>query len=161
MDKAQTKTSKGTAVIKRLGKFVPPKSLITIYKAFIRRHVDYAYILQDQPNNANFCQKIESVKYQVALAITDAIQGASQEKRLDESGLETHKRRRWLKRFCCMYKIINIGIPKYLTDVIPTHEIDYNIRNGTKTLLTAELKVLKIHFFPYTIETQYILDRQL
>ena len=60
-----------------------------------------------------------------------------------------------------MYKIINIGIPKYLTDVIPTHEIDYNIRNGTKTLLTAELKVLKIHFFPYTIETQYILDRQL
>ena len=46
-----------------------------------------------------------------------------------------------------MYKIINIGIPKYLTDVIPTHEIDYNIRNGTKTLLTAELKVLKIHFF--------------
>ena len=46
-----------------------------------------------------------------------------------------------------MYKIINIGIPKYLTDVIPTHEIDYNIRNGTKTLLTAEMKVLKIHFF--------------
>ena len=45
MDKAQTKTSKGTAVIKRLGKFVPPKSLITTYKAFIRRHVDYAYIL--------------------------------------------------------------------------------------------------------------------
>ena len=52
-----------------------------------------------------------------------------------------------------MYKIINIGMPKYLTDVIPAHEIDYNIRNGTKTLLTAELKVLKIHFFPYTIET--------
>ena len=45
MDKVLTKTSKGTAVIKRLGKFVPRKSLITIYKAFIRRHVGYAYTL--------------------------------------------------------------------------------------------------------------------
>ena len=63
MDKVLTKTSKGNAVIKRLGKFVPRKSLITIYKAFIRRHVGYAYTLQDQPNYANFCQKIESVKY--------------------------------------------------------------------------------------------------
>ena len=45
MDKVLTKTSKGTAVIKRLGKFVPRKSLIAIYKAFIRRHVGYAYTL--------------------------------------------------------------------------------------------------------------------
>ena len=54
-------------------------------------------------------------------------QVTSQEKLLDELDLETLKSRRWLRRLCCTYKIINIGIPKYLTDLIPKREIDYNI----------------------------------
>ena len=41
---------------------------------------------------------------------------------------------------------INIGIPKYLTDLIPKREISYNIRNGNKPFLIVKLKVLKIHF---------------
>ena len=36
-------------------------------------------------------QKIESVQYKAALAITGAIQGTSQENLLDELGLETLK----------------------------------------------------------------------
>ena len=32
-----------------------------------------------------------------------------------------------------MYKIINIGILKYLIDLIPIHEIGYNIRNRNKS----------------------------
>ena len=43
-------------------------------------------------------------------------------------------------------------MPKYLTDVIPAHEIDYNIRNGTKTQ-NCRTESLKDSFFPYTIET--------
>ena len=45
-----------------------------------------------------------------------------------------------------MYKIIDIGIPKYLTDFIPKREIGYNIRNRNKSFFIAKLKVLKIHF---------------
>ena len=74
----------------------------------------------------------ESVQYKAALAVTGPIQGTSQEKTLDKLGLETIKSRRWLRRLCCMYKIINIGIPKYLTDRIPKCKIDYDIRNGNK-----------------------------
>ena len=59
------------------------KSLITIYKAIIRPHLDYGDILYDQPNNAAFCQKIESFQYKAVLAITGAIQGVSQEKNWD------------------------------------------------------------------------------
>ena len=44
-----------------------------------------------------------------------------------------------------MYKIINIGIPKYLTDLIPKRKIGYKITNGNKPFLIVELKVLKIH----------------
>ena len=60
IDKVLTKASKGIASIKRLRNSLPRKSLITIYKAIIRLHLDYGDILYDQPNNATFCQKIES-----------------------------------------------------------------------------------------------------
>ena len=57
-----------------------------------------------------------------------------------------------------MYKIINIGIPKYLTDFISKGEIGDNIRNGNKPPLVAELKVLKIHFPIYYSGLVYSLD---
>ena len=66
-------------------------------------------------------------------------------KHLDELRLQTLKSRRWLRRICCMYKIMNIGIPKYLADLIHKREIGYNIRNGNKLFLIAELKVLLSH----------------
>ena len=93
IDKVLTKASKGIAVIKRLRNSLPRKSLITIYKAIIRPHLDYGDILYDQPNNATFCQKIESFQYKVTLSITGAIQGISQEKLLEELGLDTLKSR--------------------------------------------------------------------
>ena len=46
-----------------------------------------------------------------------------------------------------MYKIIIIGIPKYLTDLIPKREIGYNIKIKISHFFIAELKVLKIHFY--------------
>ena len=73
-------------------------------------------------------------------------------------GLETLKSRRWLRRLCCMYKIINIGIPKYLTDLIPKREIGYNIRNRNKPFLKCRIESFKNSFFPYTIETWFSLD---
>ena len=57
-----------------------------------------------------------------------------------------------------MYKIINIGIPKYLTDLIPKHEIGYNIRNGNKPFFNCRTESFQNSFSPYTIETWYSLD---
>ena len=58
IDKVLTKTSKGIAVIKRLINFLSHQSFITIYKAIIRPHLDYGDILNHQPGNATFCQKM-------------------------------------------------------------------------------------------------------
>ena len=88
IDKVLTKASKGIAAIKRLRNSLPRKSLITIYKAIIRPYLDYGDILYDQPNNATFCQKIESFQCKAALAITGEIQGTSQEKLLEKLGLK-------------------------------------------------------------------------
>ena len=84
-----TKAMKGIGVIKRLSKMLPQHSLLTIYKSFVRRHLDYGDTLYDQPNNKSFCQKIETDQYNAALAITGAIKGTSQIKLGNELGLES------------------------------------------------------------------------
>ena len=46
-----------------------------------------------------------------------------------------------------IYKIMNIGIPKCIIDLIPKHEIGNSIRDGNNLIFfIAELKVLQIHF---------------
>ena len=79
---------------------MPRKSLITIYKAFLRPLIDYGDIIYDQPQNESFCEKLETVQYKIALAITGAIQGSSRGKIYQELGLESLKSRRWYKRLC-------------------------------------------------------------
>ena len=72
------KANKGIGIIKRLSNTLHGKSLLTIYKSFIRPHLDYCDIIYDQPNNESFCTKIERTQYNAALAITGAIKGTSQ-----------------------------------------------------------------------------------
>ena len=55
-------------------------SLQHIARSFVRSHLDYGDVLYDQPNNESLCQKIESVQYNAALAITRATKGTSQMK---------------------------------------------------------------------------------
>ena len=64
--------------------YVPRNSLLCIYKAFVRPHLDYADIIDDQPRNENFTQKLESVQYNAALAITGCFRGISREKLYNE-----------------------------------------------------------------------------
>ena len=85
---------------------MPGKSLITIYKAFLRLIIDYGDIIYDQPQNESFCEKLDSVQHKAALAIKGAIQGSSREKLYQELGLESLKSRRWYKHLCCIYKIM-------------------------------------------------------
>ena len=55
-------------------------SLLTIYKSFVRPHLDYDHVIYDQPNNTPLSDKIESVQYNAVLEITSAIRGTSNEK---------------------------------------------------------------------------------
>ena len=106
VDSAILKMNIGISVIKKLRHSLPRKSLLTIDKAFLRPLVDYGDIIYDQPQNESFCEKIESVQYRAALAITGAIQGTSRDKLYHELGLESLKSRRWYKRLSCMLKIM-------------------------------------------------------
>ena len=100
-----TKAMKGVGVIKILSKMLPLHSLLTICKSFVRPHFDYGDILNDQPNNKRSGQKIETVQYSAALAITSTIKGTSQIKLYNELGLESLEFRRWYRKLCLFYKI--------------------------------------------------------
>ena len=58
IDNAISKINKGIAVIKKLRYSLPCKSLITIYKAFLQPLIDYGDIINDQPQNESFCEKL-------------------------------------------------------------------------------------------------------
>ena len=70
------KVSKTIGLLSKLQKILPRPPLITIYKSFIRPHVDYRDVIYNQVYNVSFHQKIESIQYN-ALAITEAIRGTS------------------------------------------------------------------------------------
>ena len=46
-----SKANKGIGVIKKLNNTLPRKALLTLYKSFVRPHLDYGDIIYDQPNN--------------------------------------------------------------------------------------------------------------
>ena len=56
------KLDKGIGAIKKLQNILPRQALLTIYKSFVRPHLDYGDIY-DQPKNESFYQKLESYQY--------------------------------------------------------------------------------------------------
>ena len=54
-------------------------NLLTIYKTFLRLHLNYGDVTFDQGNKLAFDQKLELFQYNAALAIKDTIRGTSKE----------------------------------------------------------------------------------
>ena len=81
------KPTKCINVIRKVNLSLPGSSLFTIYKSFVRPHLDYGDVIHDQSNNSSLSDKIESVQYNSALAITAAIRATSNKKLYQELGL--------------------------------------------------------------------------
>ena len=73
---------------RKLQPILPRTSWLTIYKSFIRPHLDYSEVVYDQRSNNVFSNKLETAQYNATLAITGAIKGTSPEKLYQQLGLE-------------------------------------------------------------------------
>ena len=73
IDQKIRKCNKLIGLMKRLSLNLPQSALLTIYKSFIRQHLEYGDILYDKPDNKNFQNIIEKLKYEACLAIASAI----------------------------------------------------------------------------------------
>ena len=128
VDSAISKVSKGISVIKKLRHTLPRKSLITIYKVFLRPLIDYGDIIY--------------------LAITGAIQGTSCDRIYAELGLESLNARRWYKRLSCMFKIMNKQAPSYLINLVPKYNQIIRTRNSHNRFFFVEQIVSNIPSSP-------------
>ena len=88
-----SKVYKGIVVLRKLQNIIPRNSPLTIYKSFICPHLNYGDIIYYQPYTGIFCQKIESLQYQAAPAITGATQVTSQTKLYNQLRIESMKLR--------------------------------------------------------------------
>ena len=109
-----------------------------------------------------FHQNIESIQYNTALAITGAVRGTSREKLYQELGFESLQQRRWYRKLCCLFKIINNQSPRYLFQLVPSLNIRYfswNLENIPQ--LWTKHYFFKNSFFSSTIKEWNNLDPQI
>lgn len=146
------KANKGIGIIKRMYSYLPRKSLLTIYKSFVRPHLDYGDIIYDRPHNDAFCTMIESVQYNAALAITRAIKGTSRERLYQELGLESLSDRRWYRRLVYFYNIVNKSAPDYLCALLPGKNVSRDpLRSNLFRNFPAKTDYFDNSFFPYCV----------
>ena len=80
MEHIGEKTKKATLGVNlkyKLNLLLPRPSLQTVYKCFIRPHLDYGDFVYDQHNLSYSANKIESFQDNVVLAIMGATRGTS------------------------------------------------------------------------------------
>ena len=87
--------------------------LDTMYKMYIRPHLDYADVIYHGQNKKSM-DLLESIQYQAARIVTGCWQGTSLDKLYNEIGWESlHERRRY-RRLSLYYKINSNMTPNYL-----------------------------------------------
>ena len=165
------KANTGILMIRKLYKYLPRHSLINIYKSFIRPHLDYCDIIYHRPccddimmqntsyqyiqhPNVLFTDKIESVQYNAALAITGCVRGTSREKIYNELGMESLYDRRTFHRLLYLYKIKNNWLPLYLKNQVP-HPIPnfHETRIHRSTWISTRTNKYKYSFFPHSVNS--------
>ena len=156
------KVNKTIALLRKLQNILPRSALLTIYKCFVRIHLDYGDIIFDEAFNNSFHQKIESLQYNAALAITGAIRGTSREKIYQELGLESLQQRRWYRNLCLFFKIYKNQCPKNLFDIIPQSNCQYRTRNAQNIPhINVKHQFFKNSCFPSTIIEWNKLDSNI
>ena len=156
------KTHKIIGMIKKLQPIIPRAALLTIYKSFLRPHLDYGDVIYDRAFNESFQNKLESVQYDAALAITGAIRGPSREKLYQELGLESLKSRRWYRKMCLLFKLKKNKYPSYLFDIIPKVLSTRTTRNHNNIpLFNVKHEYFRNSFFPSTVIEWNKLDNNI
>ena len=156
------KTRKIIGLIRKLQPVIPRAALLTIYKSFLRPHLDYGDVIYDRAFNESFQNKLESVQYNAALAIAGAIRGSSREKLYQELGLESLKSRRWYRKLCLFFKLKKNKHPSYLFDMIPKVLSTWTTRNHNNIpLFNVKHEYFQNSFCPSTVTEWNKLDNNI
>ena len=140
--------------INRLSVSVPRKTLLVIYKSFIRLHLNSGEMMNQKLEIFNK-KKLEKVQYKACLAITGAIQETSRQKNYDESSLHTLIKRPWRSKLTFLYKIVNGLLSEYLNLYLKLpSEKNYLLRSASPVKINtipSRTKSFRKSFFPYCL----------
>ena len=111
----------------------------------------------------NLMEKIESVQYSAAFAVTGASRGTPCEKIYAELGWESLSSRRWSRRMTLFYKITKNLTPLYTKEPIPPlHQLPYSLRSHDAIWqLGARTEKFKSSFYPDCIFEWNKLDPEI
>ena len=142
------KVNKAVGLLRKLRNILPRTTLVTIYKAFIRPHLDYGDVLYDQAFNNSFTEKLESFQYNACLALTGAIRVRQKKKPIKNWDLSPFEIDAGVESFAFFIrswkmKILNIYSAWFLPDARYTQREIYI----TSPLLTQNTTFLKTPFF--------------
>ena len=98
--------------------------------------------------------KLESTEYAAALAVSGSWRGTNTDKLFEELGWESLAHRRWYRRLCFFYKIMNNSIPEYTRRYLPKFKQNpYDLRRPS---IFAEERTNRNRysnsFYPYCIK---------
>ena len=134
----QNKVNKTIGFLRELQDTLPRTSLITIFKSFIRAYLDYGDIIFDRV-----------IQYNAALAITGTVRGTTREKLYQEWGFEYLQQRRWHRKHCCLFKVINDQSQSYLFQLVTSPNTRCFARNSENIPnFIQNMTFLKIPFSP-------------
>ena len=160
-----SKCNKIIGVMKKLLLTLSRKTLLAIYKSFVRPNLDYADILYDKPLNEAFKNKLEMVQYHAALVITGAFKGTSRNCLYKELGLESLANRRWSCRLFFFHKILNGLSPVYLQSSLHNNtEVIYKTRSSSSSKIksfSARTKNFETSFYPYCLKEWSNLSEEI
>ena len=119
--------------LKPLSRYLPTKTLESIYKSFIRPHLDYCDVAYHEPLKINalgqflsiIMEEIERIQYQWALSIARTWKGTKRLKLYEELGWKSLSDRRRVRRVLLFHKIVNNSTPEYLKDKITAQRPDH------------------------------------
>ena len=120
------KANKGIGLLRFLSRFATRKVLDTLYKLYVRPHLDYGDVIYHE--QLSDCMKLlESVQYNAALIVAGCWKGTNMDRIYDELGWEKLSSRRHFRRLSLFYKIQNGLTPSYLAECVtptPIHITD-------------------------------------
>ena len=119
LNKVESKINKTIGKIRQLQNVPPPSTPLTIYKSFIKLHLDYGDIIYDKAFNEFFHAKLELLQYNTSLATTRVVRGSSSEKIYEELDLVPLKSRSWYRKMSFLYKVFKSESPLYFFNTIP------------------------------------------
>ena len=134
----------------RLSVNLPRNALLTIYKSFIRPHLDYGDISYNKLNNEKFQNKTAKLQYRASLAISGAMQRTLKEKNYDELCLHSLTNSDGSVNLFSFIKWLTIVLYLFIFDFFS--EKSYPVRSAA----SSKLRLISSIFLKNTFSPHYL-----